>query len=478
MSNSFEYEIARYSVQGEAELLIESAQLCDRAGALWRRVGVEPEIPCPAGDLSALISADPLLSEVRANQVTRITAKPAALLELPLVLSAPGDSSDFDQSLWSQTMVREHLDSSDGTDGRGVYRVLYVNDARWGVFTTPEGERLLPEGGDSQQLPLLDPCWGELSFSEGGATMTVGGDVTAIGLVTPGVVASTTTPDEDDIEISLMRRGDDADTFIDWLVNGTMLERYSTVNPFIGEMMAKLFVEASIGGHNGQVIAGSLLAAGKEIDEDSAMCAHDTSDWCLRLNLEAAMIDRVLDILTRCDRGLSEIAKRRALESESPSDQDPRAAAHAPATGPSNPSRGKEVQVSRSVEKAARAVQDVVGAATDDAVSKPVSRRMLCDDLSDCPNGNEHRLSVWATYTAADGLTVEGSDSTEWPCDDLEYTYQVAPEHIGHLRAALGAVDDDDLLELLKQRMPTLRVDGWLKKHGVQYTGSETRHPN
>lgn len=177
-------------------------------------------------------------------------------------------------------------------------------------------------------------------------------------------------------------------------------------------------------------------------------------------------------------RNQAGIARRTALESENHSDQDQRGAARALASESSNPSGEEELQAFRSVEKAAGAVHDVVVAATDDEVSKPVSRRMLCDDLSDCPNGNEHRLRVWATYTAADGLTVEGSDSTEWPCDDLEYTYHVAPEHIGHLRAALGPVDDDDLLELLKQRMPTLGVDGWLKKHGVQYTGSETRHPN
>lgn len=118
---------------------------------------------------------------------------------------------------------------------------------------------------------------------------------------------------------------------------------------------------------------------------------------------------------------------------------------------------------------------------SDNQAGHRVSKRMLCDDLSDCPNGNEHRLIVWATYTAADGLTVEGSDSTQWPCDDLEYTYHVAPEHVGYLRAALGAVDDDDdddLLELLEGTMPALGVGGWLKKYGVEYTGSEKRHPN
>jgi hypothetical protein len=122
-------------------------------------------------------------------------------------------------------------------------------------------------------------------------------------------------------------------------------------------------------------------------------------------------------------------------------------------------------------------------AASNAESAKPVSGRMLHEDISDCPNGNEHRLTIWATYTPAEGLTVEGSESAQWPCEDLNYTYHVAPDHIGRLRVALGAVGDDDLLGLLAHcyedgNMPTLSLDSWLKKHGVEYTGSETRHPN
>jgi hypothetical protein len=103
-------------------------------------------------------------------------------------------------------------------------------------------------------------------------------------------------------------------------------------------------------------------------------------------------------------------------------------------------------------------------------------------ELSDCPRGNEHTLTIWATYTVANGLTVEVSDSTQWPCDDFEYTYHVPPEHIGRLRAALGAVGGDDLLELLAQHyedgtMPTFGLDGWLKAHGIECSATETRHP-
>ncbi|CNI50019.1 Uncharacterised protein [Mycobacterium tuberculosis] len=114
---------------------------------------------------------------------------------------------------------------------------------------------------------------------------------------------------------------------------------------------------------------------------------------------------------------------------------------------------------------------------SDDETAKAVSRRLLYEDVSDCPNGNQHRLTVWATYTAADGLTVSGSDHTEWPCDDLEYTYRVEPEAIGALRAALGASGGSDLLERLGQ-LPVLSLDTWLSDHGVTYSASEERHPN
>lgn len=109
---------------------------------------------------------------------------------------------------------------------------------------------------------------------------------------------------------------------------------------------------------------------------------------------------------------------------------------------------------------------------------EPATNILLYQNLSDCPSGNEHRLTVWGTYTSADGLTIEGSDSTDWPCTDLTYAYHVAPEHITQLRSALGAADNDDLLELVKHRMPPLGVDDWLDNHGVTYTGSETQHPN
>jgi uncharacterized protein YegP (UPF0339 family) len=123
------------------------------------------------------------------------------------------------------------------------------------------------------------------------------------------------------------------------------------------------------------------------------------------------------------------------------------------------------------------------GLESDGEVGDRASERMLLyEDVSDCPNGNEHRLRIWAMYDAADGLAVEGSDSTQWPCDDLTYTYHAAPHGIAQLRTALGG-GDGDLVVLLAQHyqdgtLPALSLESWFKQHAVPYTGSEARHPN
>jgi hypothetical protein len=146
MGTELVYEIARYGVQTDAVLLVERAQLVSRECALWRRLDNGPEIRCPGTDVAAVIGADATLSEVRANQVTRIMAEPVALRDLPIVLEVPGGGEDFDESLWSESMIERHI-SSDSWE-RDMCRALYVNEARWGAFTTSEGDRMLPEGGD------------------------------------------------------------------------------------------------------------------------------------------------------------------------------------------------------------------------------------------------------------------------------------------------------------------------------------------
>jgi hypothetical protein len=102
------YEIARYDVRTEKEVLIECAQLFSENGQLRRRMDDGPEVVCSDSDVVAVIGADPALCEIRANQVTRITGDPAVLEELPFVLRVLGHRDDFDESLWSEAMSGEH----------------------------------------------------------------------------------------------------------------------------------------------------------------------------------------------------------------------------------------------------------------------------------------------------------------------------------------------------------------------------------
>lgn len=118
----------------------------------------------------------------------------------------------------------------------------------------------------------------------------------------------------------------------------------------------------------------------------------------------------------------------------------------------------------------------------DVAGAENVSRSVYRSQLPDCPSGNRHTVTVWATWTA-DGLTVQASESTSWPCDDIDYTCHVASEHIGKLRLVLGAVSDDDLIEQITRNyqdgtIPVLSLDTWLTRHGLPNSTFETRHPN
>ena len=203
--------------------------------------------------------------------------------------------------------MQHHLDYSDSAE-RGMYRVLYVNGVRWSAWPTPEGERLLPEGGYWERLPLLTPCWGELTFCEN-ASRTSGMDITDVGLVTPGVVVCATLPDEwADTEILLKRRGDDAVTFVEWLLGGRLTAAYSGGNPDMDLVVAQLFVESAMNNLNGESIAGSYLVAGTEGEQlDEMMFVQDSSEWQLKLDLEPGTIDAVLDLLAQRSPQLCDI---------------------------------------------------------------------------------------------------------------------------------------------------------------------------
>jgi hypothetical protein len=182
------YDISRYNPSGDTEVLVERAQLLDIGGALWRRSGDGSEIRCSSDDVAAEINADLMLSEVRADEVTRIAAGAIALRLLPLLLHVPGEAADAYEDCWSEAMAKEHLHVLSFAE-RDVNRVLYVNGIRWGWFDTTDGHRLLPDKPEdfeqtNGQLPSLD-TWGELTFGES-ASRTYGLDSTTIGLASPG----------------------------------------------------------------------------------------------------------------------------------------------------------------------------------------------------------------------------------------------------------------------------------------------------
>lgn len=135
------YEISRYDVSGDAEVVVGRAQLLASDGALWRRVDGGTLTRCAGVDVATAIGADPSLNEVRANQVARISAEPEALAELPLVLRVPGEVEDFDPSQWSTAMQELH---ELGHLDRDVYRVLYLNGKRWAAWSTPDGSGCSP----------------------------------------------------------------------------------------------------------------------------------------------------------------------------------------------------------------------------------------------------------------------------------------------------------------------------------------------
>ncbi|SCL26107.1 hypothetical protein GA0070624_3239 [Micromonospora rhizosphaerae] len=312
MDGELVYEIARYSPRGEEERLCERAQVLRRGETLWRRGADGLEVACPGGEVAALISADPSLGEVHPNEVTRVQANQEALRNLPLVLSAPGGGEAVDRSLWSDGMWEKHIEEAESAQERGVHRVLYVNGARWPVFSTSEGERFLPEDPDWWGTePLLSPRWGELRFTETDSR-TSGTDRTAIGLVTPGVVACITRFDESQPEdVELARRGDDAAAFVGWLLDGSLSTNFSVGE----ELLAQLFVEASTGGHNGEAVPGSRLV---EVDQENPIFGcYDSSEWTLQLELEPPMVDAILDVLADRSPRIAEIVEA-ARNPESP----------------------------------------------------------------------------------------------------------------------------------------------------------------
>ena len=320
MNADFTYVIERFDVSGDKEALIEHAELIRMKGTLMCSVGGEDRV-LDARDVSSAIAAEPVLNEIRANQITRITAEGPGYDELPFVLRVPGDPDDFDEARWSKTLAGEHT-SENWVVQPGRFRVAYVNDFRWCPFPTPHGPRMLPEAWPTA---YLSPTWGHLTFVENGG-MVSGQDELFIGLATERVVAACYYPDctvdASEHEVTLWRRGSDAahdaQIFVDWLLDWIPATWFREE-----EMFVQLFVEAAVNGYNGSPVSGSRLSAG--LPTAPFMGGNDTSEWNLELDLPSPAVSIALDLIAVRSPLLAEIVTA-ARDPHSPEAQKRRAA--------------------------------------------------------------------------------------------------------------------------------------------------------
>lgn len=137
--------------------------------------------------------------------------------------------------------------------------------------------------------------------------MTSGVDKTVIGLATPGTVVFATQFDADSsclYEVMPRRRGDAA-VFVRWLLQGTLCNYYSDGPLAEGEdiLMARLLAEVTMNRARGETLSGSQLVAGTVAEG----LMTDTSEWTLELDLEPAMTDAILDMLSQRSPQFSEI---------------------------------------------------------------------------------------------------------------------------------------------------------------------------
>jgi len=297
MTTNSAYELVRFDVSADEEQPVERIRLEVRDGAIWRSADDQAGIHCKATTVAAAIEADPALNEIRADQVTRITAGPDALATLPFLLKIPGNADEYNEDKWSTAMQKEHIEESSGPLRNG-YRILYVNGERWGAFNTSGGMYLLPEsdaGTGEEYFPVMTPL-AVLGFSaEGGFS---GGDDSVLGSPTPGTVAWAQMYSEDsEANIGLELRANDARTLVDWLLYGPFTEKNFWDDKNTGEkLITQLFAEIVVGTSDGVRVTGDYLAAGNDVAED-AIGIWDTSYWTLSLFFDDEVIRSALDLL-------------------------------------------------------------------------------------------------------------------------------------------------------------------------------------
>lgn len=305
MTEDFVYTVSRFGVSAEDEALVEHAELMHENDQLILRVAGQDDRTLITTDVSVAIAEEPILSEIRANQITRIKAQGSALDLLPFGLSVPGDPDEFDEALWSTSLADLHT-HQEWLVQPGRYRVAYVNDIRWCPWPTIEGPRMLPE-----QWPIvgLNPTWTNLTFSELGG-MTSGLDEIMLGLVTRRMVAACHNADSSSVRVAVWQRSEDAagdaQGIVDWLLDWVPTS-FGVTDDGLKALLVQLFVEATLNGRNGIQLQGSWLCAGS--GAALPFGDTDTSQWCLEAGLPRDTTSRAFELIAGRGERLSAIVE-------------------------------------------------------------------------------------------------------------------------------------------------------------------------
>ena len=322
----FTYVIERFDVSGEEEELIERAELVRDGDALVCLVQGREERTLKDTDAPSAIAGEPVLSEIRANQITRITADDVLYEELPFILHVPGNPDDFDATLWSAEMTDEHTTIEDLD--RKMFRVAYVNGQRWFAYPTIDGgSRMLLESEFSPGLPDVRD-WATLTIAE---DAWVQEDSFDIGLTTQLAVVATHARTEsiiaDPKPVVLCRRAADpagqAAMTVEWLLDWVPQQLRAESEAY-RQMLAQLLVEVAVRRNTKDKFPAKYLAAGhrdQPVDAGNAI-------WNLELYLPAEARAHVADIVAQQGPAMAEIVT--AAESpESPEGRSRRSAVEA-----------------------------------------------------------------------------------------------------------------------------------------------------
>ena len=322
----FIYVIERFDVSGEEEVLIERAELVREGAALICLTQGSEERTLEVTDVPPAIAGDPVLSEVRANQITRITATDVVYEVLPFILRVPGDPADFDATLWSEAMMEEHT-TTDGFSTH-VFRVAYVNGQRWCAYPTMGGEPQMlieyelepgvPEVRERATLTINDAVLGQEDRFKIGPT-------TQLAVVAMHVRYESLIPDTKSVVVwrRVADPAEDAAMLADWLID-CVPKQLGSQGEAYRHMLAQLVVEVAVRQNKKEEIPASYLAAGhpdQPVDADNTI-------WNLWLYIPAETSALLADIIAQRGPAMADIVIA-ATHPDSPQGRSRRAAVEA-----------------------------------------------------------------------------------------------------------------------------------------------------